>query len=172
VDRYHDGDTVDVRYATGDPSSVGIVGETTVTPGVPAAVFVIFGFVLVLMAAVGLRHVFRARRIVRDHEWLAMPATVRALPFEVGMRQRALRVVIVHDPANHVAISAEPVGLKRLPEDVAPLAWVAGLGEPQFVVAPPGGHKVVLVERLKRRRRTPEPADEQHAHRISSRYHS
>ena len=172
VDEYHEGQRVDVRYAPGDPSHVAIVGEDPVTPGVPALALGAFGVLVTLIGVTALRHVGQARRVLRRHEWLATPATVRALPFEVGMRQRSLRVVIVQDPAEHRAVSAEPVGLRRLPDEVAPMAWVAGLGEPRFVVAPPGGGRVVLVEQLKRRRRRPVQADDDpHARRISRRYH-
>jgi hypothetical protein len=130
-----------------------------------------FALILVLMGATALLHLVQAGRILRRHEWLAMPATLRALPFEVGLRQRSLRVVIVHDPSDPRSVSAEPIGLRRLPDEVAPLAWVAGSGRRRFVVSPPGGGSVVLVEQLKRRRRRAVASDDPHADHRGRRHH-
>jgi hypothetical protein len=146
VVQYHPGDRVDVAYDAAQPDRVDLVGDVAASQGfVPWEVPLAFAGLALLLSAIAVRHLRTVRGVVRDHEWLAVPAVRK--PATRAWRGRGSTVVELGEPASPERVVASPVGIRALPPTIEPVAWVAGWGQRRFVVAPPGGRPLLLVQR-------------------------
>ncbi len=147
VTRYHVDDQVEVAYDPGEPSRVSLVGEPEATRGVvPWPISLAFGLLGLVMAAVTIAHLRRITRIVAAHEWLAVAAVRKPLP--TGWRSGAGTVVQLGPETSPERVVACSLGFRGLPANIEPTAWIAGWGERQFVMAPPGGQPLLLMRRI------------------------
>jgi hypothetical protein len=147
VAQYHQGDRVDLAYDPSDPTSVDLVGEPVASQGfVPWEVLAAFAVLALLLSGVAVRHLRRVSRVLASNEWLAVPAVRK--PSTRAWRGRGTTVIELGEPSSPERVVASPVGIRALPPTIEPIAWVAGWGERRFVVAPPGGRPLLLVQRL------------------------
>lgn len=147
VTRYQVGQPVQVAYDPADAAQVHLVGDDAASQGkVPWEVIGGVGLLVIGLAGIGAKHVLGARRILRAHEWVAVPAALRSTP--KGLRSRGGSVVELGEARSPERIVAEAVTVRALPANIGPVAWVAGWGEKRLVVAPAGGCPALLVRVL------------------------
>jgi hypothetical protein len=149
-DRFVVGHEIDVVYDPSNPQRIAIEGVPSRTPSVPAASLCGLGLVLAVAGAVGARKVWWMRRIISRYAWV--PVSSSLLETEVhGIRERTYHVLVLRDDTGTVL--AERVDHGLVPQSLEPVAWVAGLGRPRFVVAPPGGAPTIPMKPARRVRR-------------------
>jgi hypothetical protein len=147
VTQYHTGDKVAVAYDRSQPDRVDLIDEPAASQGfVPWEVPAAFAVLAAVMAAIAIRHLRSYRRILRRHEWLAVPAVLKGVSRRLP--GRGTTVVELGESTSPERIVASAVGIRALPPTVEPVAWVAGWGERRFVLAPPGGSPLLLMHRL------------------------
>jgi hypothetical protein len=147
VVRYHDGDKVAIAYDRSDPGRVDLIGEPAASQGfLPWEVPAGFAVMAAVMAAIAIRHVRMLGRLLRRHEWLAVPAVLK--PVSRRLPGRGSTVVELGESTSPERVVASAVGIRALPPTVEPVAWVAGWGQRHFVLAPPGGSPLLLMRRL------------------------
>lgn len=147
VVQYHNGDKVEVAYAAGDPGFVDLVNDPAASRGfLPWELSAAFGVVAALMSGIAIRHLRSYRQLLKTNEWLAVPAVLKATSPRV--RGRGTTVVELGEASSPERVVGSTVGIRALPPTVEPVAWVAGWGRRRFVVAPPGGHPLLLMHRL------------------------
>jgi hypothetical protein len=142
--RYATGDTIEVVYDENNPARVAIVGEASRPSGVPAASLLGLGATIALAGGFGLRKVRWIHRIIADYAWIPVTCELVEIPVTQSMRERSHTLLRLWDTTGTVVVERADHGL--IPPSVVPTAWVAGLGRPRFVVAPPGGAPLIPVK--------------------------
>ena len=155
--RYAEGDVIDVMYEPTNPDRVAIAGEATRSSGIPAASLVGLGAVIALAATVGIRKVCWIHRIIADYAWVPVASALVEIPVALGLRERSHTLLRLWDASGTVVVERADHGL--MPATLVPIAWVAGLGRPRFVVAAPGGTRLIPVKPVR-----------QHAGRATTRH--
>jgi len=150
--RYQPGDVIDIVYESTDPDRVAITGEATRSSGVPAASLLGLGAVIAAAAAVGVRKVRWIHRIVADYAWVPVASALVEIPVALGPRERSHTLLRLRDESGTVVVERADHGL--MPASLEPIAWVAGLGRPRFVVSAPGGARLIPVKPVRHLART------------------
>jgi hypothetical protein len=127
--------------------------------GIPLVVPVTFVVLFSAASFLASRHARLARRVTRSNRWVAVHARLVAVPYSAGWGQRSQYVLAIRGLDDR-SILVQPVGLRRLTPDFAPVAWTAGVADRRFVISPPGGGRVLCVQELRAKRprgRAPDP---------------
>jgi hypothetical protein len=147
VVQYHEGDKVEVAYDRAHPDQADLVNDPAASRGfVPWELPFAFALVAGFMAGIAIRHLRSYRRVLGSHEWLAVPAIRK--PASGRVRGRGTTVVELGEASSPERIVATVVGIRAMPPTIEPIAWVAGWGSRKFVLAPPGGRPLLLMQRL------------------------
>jgi hypothetical protein len=155
---FHVGEEVTVVHRRGG-SQYQLLGIVLDAHGIPLVVPVTFVVLLAGASFLASRHARLARRVTRSNRWVAVHARVVAVPYSAGLGQRSEQLLAIRGLDDR-SILVQPVGMRRLNPDFAPLAWTAGVADRRFVVSPPGGGRVVCVQEIRPRRtrgRAPDP---------------
>jgi hypothetical protein len=139
-------------YEPTNPDRVAIVGEATRPSGIPAANLLGLGAVIALAAGVGVRKVRWIRRIIAHYAWVPVACALVEIPIALGLRERSHTLLRLWDESGTVVVERADHGL--MPTSLVPIAWVAGLGRPRFVVSPPGGARLIPVKPVRQLART------------------
>jgi hypothetical protein len=150
--RFAEGDVIDVVYEPTNPDRVAIVGEATRSSGVPAASLLGLGALIALAAGVGVRKVRWIHRIIADYAWVPVTCALVEIPVALGLRERSHTLLRLWDESGTVVVERADHGL--IPPSLVPIAWVAGLGRPRFVVSAPGGARLIPVKPVRQHART------------------
>jgi hypothetical protein len=145
VDGFHAGQKVTIRYDPSNPMFAEVDGYRA-HGGVPPLIPLVFGLIVLAFSWPGIRRAHFVYRVLTNDPWDVHPAEILEVPFNgpmVGFSGRA-RILIRLEGMTGTIVAA-PVGLRRLNPTFAPSAWVAGYGDRQMVVAPPGGSPIVCV---------------------------
>jgi len=148
INGFHDGQHVTIRYDPADPTFAEVQGHRS-HDGVPPLIPFVFGLIVLAFSWPGIRRARFVNRILTNDPWDAHQSAIVEVPFAgpvVGLSGRA-RILLRLEGMTGVIVAA-PVGLRRLNPTFAPVAWVAGYGDRQMVVAPPGGSPIVCVRNV------------------------
>jgi len=137
VSGYKTGQAVTVVYDPANPASAQVLGVTT-QQGMPFAIPLFVGVLLLVMAAATIRHAARIARVLRAEPWESVTSEVTALTAK-GAIPRV--VADLQTSKGHRRVSA--VGLSRIDESFTPLALVAGVDAKLTVLANSDGSRVV-----------------------------
>jgi hypothetical protein len=147
-DRYAVGAAVDLVYESSNPDRVTLDGVPAPHSGVPAAGLCGLGALVAIAGAVGARKVYWMHRIVGRYAWVPVDSSFVETEVSGGLRERSHLLLMLRDDTGTVFV--ERVDLGVIPPSLEPVAWVAGLGRPRFVVAPPGGAPLIPVKPVRR----------------------
>jgi len=143
---YTVGEQVVAVVPVNDPETARLSTELD-RPGweVPGAMLIAGGLVALVWGGVRARALRRMRRCLDVEPWLAVQARLDHTTIAGVGGARAMGVLALSRDAGDDTLVVINRGLRRLGQDLEPLAWIAGWGTTELVVSPQGGGRPLEV---------------------------